>query len=96
MPRHEVALPHVLTTCMFLDHSLLTIEKEVMRRARVKEHLIWYGPDHTLEKEGEEVCKLTTGSKDGSIMRVVKIGQDVFIVIANLDGILEIVIMQKA
>ena len=67
-----------------------------MHRARVKEHVIWYGPEHKLEKEGEVVCKLTTGSKDGSRMRVVKIGQDVFIIVANLDGILEIVIMQTA
>ena len=94
LPRISIMLPNVLTACIYQDHSMITIEKEMLhRRARVREYEISYGSNHTLERFGKEVCALETGRNQGSIIRAVNSEDSIVLIVANLDGVVEIVKM---
>jgi hypothetical protein len=70
---------------------MFTIEKRAFRRPRLKEYVIRYGSDHTLDRKGTDICVLGTNPKNTSQMRMVQSDEDLILVICNLNGTIELI-----
>jgi hypothetical protein len=85
-------LSDVLIACIFQDHSLITIEKGLpYQPSRLKEYAINYESTYALDKIGIGICVLKTGRKKTSRMRIVRSGENLILVICNLNGMVEII-----
>jgi hypothetical protein len=92
LPRREIMLSDVLIACIFQDHSLITIEKGLpYQPSRLKEYAINYESTYALDKIGIGICVLKTGRKKTSRMRIVRSGENLILVICNLNGMVEII-----
>ena|SRR5438034_1061600 len=94
LPRHSITLPDYVTSCIFRNHSLITIERNWWhRRRRLKEYQINYSSSHhTLERSGTEICALETEINESSRLRVVQTDEnDIVAVVCNANGVIEIV-----
>jgi hypothetical protein len=83
---HEVKIFDAGAVCMFRDHSMITVEKKLL-----KEYNIEYEGNHLLKNPGKEICKLKSSPNESSRLLVVKQSENIIAIVCNLNWIVEFV-----
>jgi len=91
LPRnHEVRLANVIAGCVFLDHSMITVERGPFSgRFRLKEYKI--ERQSLLPSTGVEICKLESRLDNPKRLLVVKEDENITVIVCNPNGTIEIV-----
>lgn len=96
--RHDIRLKDVQTGCVFQDHSFVALERKTVLSIRglkdsfcLKEYEIEYQAHHFLQRQGPELCKLTSRAESASQLRVLECGADLVAVVCYQDGEIEFV-----
>lgn len=79
-------LKNVLVARVYQNHSFLTVEDYFAGPAQLKEHQISHSSTHVLQKQGEKVHKLHSKVSKNSQIQFIDDGDNVLVVIYNLDG----------
>jgi hypothetical protein len=83
---HEVRIFNAGAACMFRDHSMITVEKKLL-----KEYKIEYEGNHLLRNSAVEICKLKASPDKLSRLLVIKQSENIIAIVCNLNGIVEFV-----
>lgn len=94
-PRRDKRLSNVIAASVFQDFFLITLERRkvvgLTSNWIIKEYMIHYRSTRELDDTGREVCQLQRGLHEPARLAVTKHGEDLFIVVCDVQGIVQTV-----